>query len=135
MNATEYLDNIIRMRKMIDAKKMKIQALRDIATNTTSTISDMPRNPSPSQSKMADAVAKIVDLEAEVAELEKKRGAAIAKISELPNDTYSALLIKHYVQELPWEVVADDLFVSRRQVFRIRKSAEDELEKLALLGT
>lgn len=66
MTAKEYLQQALRLDERINSKISQLESLRELATKCTSTITGMPHNPSPSQSPMADAVCKIIDLQDEI---------------------------------------------------------------------
>ena len=68
MTAKEYLSQAYRLDQRINSKLEQIRTLNELAAKTTSTISDMPKSPSMSQSKMADTVVKIADLKNQIAE-------------------------------------------------------------------
>ena len=63
MTAKEFLSQAYRLDKKIDWKIQQVESLNNLATKATGTLTGMPRNPSPSTSRLADVVTKIVDLE------------------------------------------------------------------------
>ena len=97
MTAKELLERIIKIRKAIDYRKTKIDALVAQAENTSCRLTGMPHNPSPDTSPMATAICKKVDLEREIETLEAERNAHIAKIDILEDEFFTALA--RYVQE------------------------------------
>ena len=66
MNIREYLSQAYRLDQRINSKLEQVASLNELATKCTSTLTDMPRNPNRGTSTMADAVGKIVDLQAEI---------------------------------------------------------------------
>ena len=64
MTVKEYLGQAYRLDQRINSKLEQLESLNCLATKCTSTLTGMPKNPSRSTSMMADAVAKIVDLQA-----------------------------------------------------------------------
>jgi hypothetical protein len=58
MTAKEYLQQAYHLDQKIVSKQRQIEALREIATICSPNMTDMPRNPSPSRSPMADAIEK-----------------------------------------------------------------------------
>ena len=58
MIAKEYLSQAFRLDNRINSKIDQIASLNDLATKCGSSITGMPRNPSPATSLMADAVTK-----------------------------------------------------------------------------
>ena len=106
MTAKEYLSQALHLDHRIDSKIEQIASLNTLATKCTSAITGMPRNPSPSQSTMADAVCKIIDLQ----ELLKKDLSALVDlkreimgvINGIENDEYKTVLEKRYLCFLSW---------------------------------
>ena len=66
MTTKEFLNQAYRIDQRINSKLEQIISLHALATKATSTLSDMPVSKTESQSKMAEIIAKIVDLEAEI---------------------------------------------------------------------
>ena len=66
MNAKDYLNKAYRLDQRINSKLEQVESLNALATKATSTLSDMPRSPNRATSKMADAIDKIIDLQAEI---------------------------------------------------------------------
>ena len=66
MTTKEYLGQAYRLDQRINSKLEQIASLNDLATKCTGVLTGMPRNPNRGTSTMADAVAKIVDLQAEI---------------------------------------------------------------------
>ena len=101
MTAKEYLSQTFHLDHRIDSKIDQIASLNALATKCTSAIKGMPHNPSSSQSTMADAVCKIIDLQ----ELLKKDLSALVDlkreimgvINDLENDEDKTVLEKRYL--------------------------------------
>ena len=66
MTAKEYLSQARLLDARINAKIQQVAALNDLATHATATLTGMPRNPNRSESRMAEAVVKIVELQNEI---------------------------------------------------------------------
>ena len=66
MTAKEYLQQARFLDQRIDSKIAQVASLNDLATKCSATLTGMPRNPNRGGSTMADAVCKIVDLQAEI---------------------------------------------------------------------
>ena len=85
----------------ISSKIQQIEALNDLATSATSVLTGMPHNPNKATSKMADAVAKIVDLQAEINHdidmlVDLKREIS-STIKAVPSSELQTLLEKRYL--------------------------------------
>ncbi len=132
MTAKEYLSQALHLDHRIDSKIEQIASLNALATKCTSAITGMPRNPSPSQSTMADAVCKIIDLQ----ELLKKDLSALVDlkreimgvINGIENDEYKTVLEKRYLCFLSWEQIAVDMHYSMEYAFKIHKKALEKVQ-------
>lgn len=132
MTAKEYLSQALLLDHRIDSKIEQIASLNALATKCTSAITGMPHNPSPSQSTMADAICKIVDLQ----ELLKKDLSALVDlkreimgvINGIENDEYKTVLEKRYLCFLSWEQIAVDMHYSMEYAFRIHKKALEKVQ-------
>ena len=133
MTAKEYLSQALLLDHRIDSKIEQIASLNALATKCTSAITGMPRNRSPSQSTMADAVCKIIDLQ----ELLKKDLSALVDlkreimgvINGIENDEYKTVLEKRYLCFLSWEQIAVDMHYSMEYAFKIHKK---EMKKVQI---
>ena len=132
MTAKEYLSQALHLDHRIDSKIEQIASLNALATKCTSAITGMPRIPSPSQSTMADAVCKIIDLQ----ELLKKDLSALVDlkreimgvINGIENDEYKTVLEKRYLCFLSWEQIAVDMHYSMEYAFKIHKKALEKVQ-------
>ena len=132
MTAKEYLSQTFHLDHRIDSKIDQIASLNALATKCTSAITGMPHNPRSSQSTMADAVCKIVDLQ----ELLKKDLSALVDlkreimgvINGIENDEYKTLLEKRYLCFQTFEQIAVDLHYSIEYTFRLHKKALEKVE-------
>jgi len=129
MTAKELLEKIIRIRKAIDYRMTKIEALVTQAENTSCRLTGMPHNPSPDTSPMATAICKKIDLENEIEKLKEERNGYIAKIDILEDDDLKRLLVLRYAQEAQWEDIAAELGFCERHIYRLHKTAVAEFEK------
>lgn len=133
MTAREYLSQAHRLDQRIDAKIAQVASLNDLATKCTSTLTGMPRNPNRGTSTMADAVAKIVDLQAEINRdidrLVDLKREMVAVIKAVENIEYQTLLEKRYLCYQTWEQIAVDMGYSVRQLYRLHDEA---LENVAI---
>lgn len=115
---SEYIEakSYLRQVEMLDAriknKLIEQQQWRDIALGITASIGGERVQSSGSQQKMADAINKCVDMEAEIDGLvdtliETKRDV-IATIEKLDSPTEYNVLHKRYIQYLSLQEIADD---------------------------
>ena len=131
MTAREYLSQAHRLDQRIDAKIAQVATLNELATKCTSTLTGMPRNPNRGTSTMADAVAKIVDLQAEInrdidrlVDLKREMVAVIKAVVHIEHQT---LLEKRYLCYQTWEQIAVDMGYSVRQVYRLHDEALEDV--------
>ena len=113
MTAKALLERIIKIRKAIDYRRTKIDALIEQAENTSARLTGMPHNPSSDSSPMASAICRKVDLEMEITKLAEERKALIAKIDLL---------------ETPWDDIAAEMGFCERHIYRLHRAAVEELD-------
>ncbi len=112
-NAREYFSKAYRIDHRIRSKFEQLESLNALATRATSTLSAMPRNPNRSTSTMADAIAKIIDLQEEINQdiisLVDSKREIMTIIKSIENSEYQTLLEKRYLCFLTWERIAVDM--------------------------
>ena len=127
MTAKEYLSQALHLDHRIDSKIDQIASLEALATKCTSTITGMPRNPSPSQSTMADAVCKIIDLQEllrkDMMALVDKKREIMGVINAIDNDEYKTLLEKRYLCFMTFEQISVNMGYSMQHTFRLHDKA------------
>lgn len=134
MTAKEYLSQAYRIDRRIDSKIEQVQSLRELATKATATLSDMPRNPSPNVSRMADFITKAMDLENEINQdlcrlIDLKREiTTVVKCVVTPE--LQTLLELRYLCFQTWEEIAEALHYDVRHVYRLHGTALSEVERI-----
>lgn len=131
MTAKEYLSQAYRLDRRINSKLEQVASLNELATICTSTLAGMPRNPNRATSTMADAVAKIIDLQAEINRdidrlVDLKRDMVRA-IKSINNTEYQTLLELRYLCFKTWEQIAVDMGYNVRHVYRLHDEAVESL--------
>lgn len=110
MNAKEFLRQIKKLDRLIENKLIEIQRWKDIANNTTATLSGERVQSSGNPQKIADAIGRYIDLEREINQdidkLVDTKKDVIGVIEQL-NATEYDVMHKIYVQYLTLEDVAD----------------------------
>ncbi len=134
MNAKEYLGQAYRLDQRINSKLEQVASLNELALKCTSTLSGMPHNPNRGTSTMADAIGKIVDLQAEInrdidALVDLKRDI-VALIKRVDNTEYQTLLEKRYLCFMTWEQIAVDLNYSIHHLYKLHNSALEMCERI-----
>lgn len=127
MNAKEYLGQAYRLDQRINSKLEQVASLNELATKCTSTLTGMPRNPNRGTSTMADAVSKIVGLQAEINRdidgLVDLKREMVTVIKAVGNTEYQTLLELRYLCFKTWEQIAVDMGYNVRHVYRLHDEA------------
>lgn len=132
MKVKEYLAQAYRLDQRINSKLEQIVSLRELATKATSTLSDMPTSGTRNLQSMEGAIAKMVDLEAEINNdidelIDLKRGI-VNLIKQVQNTEYQTLLELRYLCFKTWEQIAVDMGYSSRNMFYIHDKALDSIK-------
>lgn len=127
MTAKEHLGQAYRLDQRINSKLEQVASLNELATKCTSALTGMPRNPNRGISTMADAVEKIVDLQAEINRdidrlIDLKR-EMVKLIKAVDNTECQTLLELRYLCFKTWEQIAVDMGYTIDNVFRIHRKA------------
>ena len=127
MTAKEYLSQAYRLDQRINSKLEQLTSLNALATKCTSVISDMPRNPNRNESTVANAIAKIIDLQTEINKdidrlVDLKRDM-VNCIKAVDNTEHQTLLELRYLCFKTWEQIAVDMGYRVRNVYILHKEA------------
>lgn len=134
MTAKEYLSQARHLDDRINTKLQQISQLNNLATNVTAAMTGMPRSASQPTSRMANAVDKIVDLQAEInADIDTlvdlKRAIADL-IRSVPNTDQQTVLEKRYLCFQSWEQIAVDMAYSLHYLYKVHASALDYCDSI-----
>lgn len=131
MTAKEYLGQAYRLDQRINSKLEQVASLNELATKCTSTLTGMPRNPNRGTSTMADAVGKIIDLQAEINrdidQLVDLKREMVKLIKAVDNTEYQTLLELRYLCFKTWEQIAVDMGYNVRHVYRLHDEAVESI--------
>ena len=134
MTAKEYLSQARLLDARINAKIQQVSALNDLATHATATLTGMPRNPSRSESRMAEAVVKIIDLQNEINhdidELVDLKREITRRVKSIPNTEYQLLLEKRYLCFMTWEQISLDMHYTNRWLRKMHERALDVVDRI-----
>ncbi|MHB1455104.1 MAG: DUF1492 domain-containing protein [Saccharofermentanales bacterium] len=127
MDVKEYLTQAYRIDQRINSKIEQISSLRELATKATSTLTDMPHNPTKNISSMENIICKMVDLENEInddidALVDLKR-EIVSVIKKIQNPEYQTLLELRYLCFISWEQIAVDMGYNSQYVFHLHGKA------------
>lgn len=130
MTVAQFLNQTFCLQEEIEKLSRNIEALRILATSDTATLSSTPRSPSPSNSRMADIVADIADLEREKQDYQDRllgvKREIIAAARQLSKNE-SDVIIERYISLLSWEEICEKLGYSRRQIQRVHQAATEKI--------
>jgi len=131
MTAKEYLGQAYRLDQRINSKLEQVASLNELATKCTSILTGMPRNPNRGTSTMAEAVGKIVDLQAEINRdidrLVDLKREMVKLIKAVDNTEYQTLLELRYLCFKTWEQIAVDMGYNVRHVYRLHDEAVESI--------
>ena len=134
MTVKERMQQIEIANRMIENKQEEINRLHDLATRVTVSVENERVRTSGSNDKMADIICCAVDLEAELTkdinDFVKLRGEIMREIDALENIDMIDLMYKRYFQCKKWELIAEELHMSYRNVIRLHEKALKILEEI-----
>lgn len=134
MTAKEYLSQAKYLDVRINSKIRQLSDLNDLATNATSALTGMPHNPNHGRSTMADCVAKIVDLQAEINadidQLVDLKREILETIKSLHNVELQTILERRYLCFETWEKIAAGMGYDLRWLFRLHGKALEEVQSI-----
>ena len=132
MTAKEYLGQAYRLDQRINSKIEQVSSLNELATKCTTSLTGMPRNPNHATSRMADVVAKIIDLQAEINRdidtLVDLKREIVSVIKGIENLEFQTLLEKRYLCFLTWEQIAVDMGYDLRYIHKLHNRALMEVK-------
>ncbi len=127
MTAKEYLNQAFRIDQRINSKLEQVESLRALCTRTSSTLSDMPKNPNKGISKFEDIMTKIIMMENEI----KSDIDRLVTLKKEVSDTINAvdsvecrmLLELRYLCFHTWEDIAAEMNYTVRNVHLLHSKA------------
>ena len=134
MTAKEYLSQAWNIDRRINDKVAHVSRLRDMATNVSAVISDMPKSPSPNNQRMETIIARLTDTEDEInADIDRLISLKLEimnTIWQVEDAKACAVLERRYHSFKSWEEIAAELNVSVRWVHKIHGKALEDVEKI-----
>lgn len=133
----EYLKKVECLRRRIQRKKHEIYLLHQQAEGMNgSGISNMPRTVSPDHSKMEGTVFKIMALEQDIKDTQQEYDALIAdmerRIKAIDDADDRDLLTKRYLEFKSWDIIAAEMFISKRKAYYLHNKALKSLQSDAV---
>ena len=127
MTNKAYLSQARHLDTRIKSKLQQVDSLNELATNCSLVLTGMPRNPSASNSRMAEAITKIVDLQNEINrdidKLVELKREIMGVIKAVQNPDFQTILVKRYLCFLSWEKIAVDMDYDLRYVHKLHTQA------------
>lgn len=134
MTAKQYLSQISRLNKMIANKLSEIYQLKSMALNISVLNEKDKVQTSGSKDRIGDMVSRIVDLEKEAQQYVDAytdlRRKTIMQIDSMPKETHYKVLFAKYIEDKTFDVIADEMGYSWRQIIRIHGDALNEFERI-----
>lgn len=131
MTAKEYLNRAYRLDQRINSKLEQLESLNELATKATSTLSDMPKNPRDTTSKMEDILCKIIDLQHEINNdinrLIDLKTNIVDLVKAVPNPEHQMILELRYLCFKTWEQIAVNMGYSVRNIYNLHGAALKEI--------
>lgn len=106
--AQEYLEQVDKLNAMIENKMAEVKQWRDVALGITTNTEGERVQSSGSQQKMADAINRVIDLQAEINSMIDRLidlKQEIIKTIELLNATEYDVLHKRYIQGMTFDEI------------------------------
>ena len=127
MTAKEYLNQAYWLDRRINSKLEQLSALRDMATKTTSIMSDDVVSRTRNVHSMQDVIAKIIDMQAEVnADIDRlvdlKRDI-MQVVKAVDNPELQTLLELRYLCFKDWPDIACEMHCSESNVYKVHSRA------------
>ena len=120
------------LEKLIEHEKERLEELRASAGLKSPLLSDMPKAPG-ARDKLGDLVPKIVDQEAEIAKSIKKYSETKERllwyINHVPNARIKMIMILRFVDQKPWQEVAD-LLGGKETEYSVKKTIYRYVERM-----
>ena len=132
MKVKDYLNQARYLDMRIKSKIQQIESLNALATNCSSVISDMPKNPNKGGSPMVNAIIKMIDLQDEIKNdmdtLVSLKQEITSVIKSVPNLELQTILEKRYLCIQSWEQIAVDMGFELRYLYKLHNKALNEIK-------
>ena len=134
MKAKEYLEQAHYIDVRINSRIEQVEALHQLATKATSTVSDLPGSPNRNVTRMEDVIIRIVEEEdlinQDIYRLVELKKEIRNVISQVKNPEYMALLELRYLCFRTWEQISVEMDYGSRYVHTLHKKALEAVERL-----
>lgn len=125
MTAREYMNRPFDITRKMNKTNRLLVSLKNILGGTTSPINETPRAPSPDVHRFESTMTRVLDLEAELKELESEKDKAVAEITDaimsINNPACEDVLRARYLDFKDWTTIAREMDYSLDWVFRLHR--------------
>ena len=132
MTVRDYLKQAFTLQKLINAKKSRIQDLRDMQYWVGSTIPDVKVQTSPKPDRICNITAMLMDAEAEclkdIARLVEVQREIESLINSLERPAHRYILYERYVNLKCWDEIAEDSGYNLRHVYKLHGGALSKIQ-------
>jgi hypothetical protein len=130
MTAKNYLKQIKSIKKRVKALAEQLACMREVAGLASSVMSTMPRSPNRNIHGLENDVMRHIDWEDKIASELDRLEEIMSAVAAVSDPILHTLLVKRYVEDCPWDVIAGELSYSLPQVYRLHGTALLEIERM-----
>jgi DNA-directed RNA polymerase specialized sigma subunit len=132
MMARGYLEQAYHLDRQINSKLEQLESLNSLATKATSVLDGMPKRSHRATYGMADIIAKILDMQAEIDKdidflVDLKQEIQDA-IKTLDDPQHRLILEQRYFCFKSWNAIAESLGYEPRHICRLHEAALSNIE-------
>lgn len=139
MTAKEYLNQIRAKDNEINRKQQKLEALRNIAFNTSPHYESEAVQRTREKSPLENIMVKIVDLDKEIDSdidaLVDLKVEVWEQLDKMNDESQKRILWLRYAEYKTWSNIADVINFTPRYVYKLHIKALDELDAILKNGT
>lgn len=139
MTAKQYLRQLERINHIINSKQLQLDELRVIGSGFKAIDYAADRVQTSPRDRMADIMARWVDLEEEINEIIDRyvdtKNRIINEVNSLQDARYMSILYKRYVEFKPLVVVAYEMNYDYKWTCKLHGDALQTFDKLILQRT
>lgn len=132
MNAKEFLEQASILDRQIETKLQRLKSLEDLATRTTTILTDMPKDHG--SHGRADVLAMLADSELEVDRLIDKlvdvKKHIMCVLDKVEDERIRTVLERRYLHGETWSTIALAVGRQKRTLYRIHSDGLEKVQKL-----
>ena len=135
MTAKEYLSQAWKTMMRVESMTEMLAVLKSAAEYPPACAPDMPKSTTRNIHKNEDAIIRVLDLEERIRAERVKLDGIIAVIANISDPTTQAIIVKRYIDRKTWNEIAEEIYISLRQVHRFHQCILDEMDHRLKVGT